>query len=104
MVYYWLDEINKKYEGKYFRHRNGYNEKDRWWRYIKVTQIKPSDIYDTKGNGITSHYHGWYFETTTEGMFIVSKEKYGYIHLLGTEISKKEFYSAYNSAIKKLPD
>lgn len=94
--------MKKKYEGKYFKCRNSYNQKERWWLYIKVTGIKPEDVYDTKGNGITSHYSGFKFETDSYGQVTIEKEKYGYVHSLGQQITKREFDAAWKKTLKNI--
>lgn len=95
-------KIKEKYEGKYFKVRNGYNSKDRWWLYTKIVEIKPEDVYDTKGNGVTSHFTGWTFKLPTDGKIDISQVKHGYVHHLGHEISEEEFNAAWNKMIEKL--
>lgn len=94
--------FKKKYEGKYFKRSNGYNDKERWWMYTKVVEIKPDDVYDTKGNGVASHYTGWTFQTASNDEITISKEERGYVQSLGYQISKAEFTAAWNKMIDKL--
>lgn len=95
--------IKKKFEGKFFKRRNNYSHNKQWWLYTKVTEIKPSDIYNTMGNGVTSHYKGWSFETTTSKQVDINQKETGYVHSLGKEITKKEFSEAWDKMIKNLP-
>lgn len=94
--------IKKKFEGKYFRCRNSYNAKESWWMYIKVVQIKPDDVYDTKGNGVTAHYSGFNFQTDSNGNVTVEIVKWGYVHTVGQKITKKEFDAAWRKTLKNI--
>jgi hypothetical protein len=94
--------IKKKYEGKFFKYRNGYNADERWWLYTKVVEIKPSDVYDTNGNGVTAHFSGWTFQTDSYDKIEIAQEKHGYVHSLGKEITENEFVAAWNKMIDKM--
>lgn len=94
--------IRKKYEGKCFKYQNRYSTDDSWWLYFKVLEIKPEDVYDTNGNGVTSHFRGWSFQTDIHGMITIEQEKNGYVHSLGKQISEAEFNRAYNKMIEKM--
>ncbi len=97
--------IKKQYEGKYFKKRNTYGGNDKGWNlYVHVVEIKPEHVYFIgKNNEPTSHFSGWTFEFTSDKTLSISQEKSGYIHsLVGKEISKKEFMSAFNKEIAKL--
>ncbi len=94
--------IKNKYEGKFFKIDNGYSNNERWWLYIKVVQIKPEDVYDTKGNGITSHFSGWSFQTDTYEQVTIEQVRRGYIHHVGKEITKSQFYKEFNKVLSKL--
>jgi len=93
----------KQYEGRFFKTRNHYScpEKpsDYWWYYTKVTEITPEDVYDTLGNGAACHFKGWSFEDTKGGDVFISKNKQGYIHSLGKEITEAEFNEAWNKMV-----
>lgn len=97
--------FKKKYEGKYFKRRNSYScpekKSDYWWTYCKVTEIKPSDIYQGH-NCILSKFDGYSFEIDKDGNIRITQEKYGYTHMLGQEISEKEFNDAWNKMINKI--
>jgi len=96
----------KKLEGKCFKNKNNYScpEKpsDYWWLYTKITEIKPDDVYDTRGNGVACHYKGYSFQTDKDGNITTRKEDYGYVHSLGKEIPKKEFDKAFENMISAL--
>jgi len=96
----------KKFEGKFFKTSNCYScpEKpsDYWWLYTKITEIKPKDIYNTRGNGVASHYTGWSFQVDKYGQISIEREKSGYIHSLGQEITEKEFNAAWDKMIDKI--
>ena len=93
----------KKLEGTFWKTRNGYGGgTKKWWYYTKITKIKPSDVYDTCGNGITSTFEGYTFQTCTYNTFTVEQEKRGYIHSLGEQISESEFNAAWNKAMDEL--
>lgn len=96
----------KKLEGTFYKTRNNYScpEKpsDYWWVYTKITKIDPKDVYDTRGNGVTSHYTGWSFQTCKYGNFSVEKEKRSYVHSLGKKITEQEFIDAWNKAMSNL--
>lgn len=96
-------QFKKRFEGKYFKYRNRYGGDSKgWWLYTKVTEIKPEFVYDTGGNGITSHYRGWSFQVTEDGNISIDKVKYGYVHSLKQEISETEFLAAWNKMIEKI--
>lgn len=94
--------IKEKYEGKYFKSSNGYNKKQRWYDYTKVTEIKPKDVYDTGGNGITSHFKGWTFRVTSSKEIEISPVNSGYVHSLGREITEEEFNEKWNEMVDKI--
>jgi hypothetical protein len=100
--------IKKKYEGKYFKYRNCYScpakPSDYWWLYVKVVEIKPSDIYDTRGNGITSEYRGYSFQKDKYGQITIQNERKSYIHGLGKEITEMEFKKAWKNIIATLTE
>jgi hypothetical protein len=89
----------KKLEGKCFKTRNSYGNDRSWWLYRKVTEIKLSDVYDTRGNGPACHYTGFSFQTCTENKSSIEPEKYGYVHHLGTQITEREFNKAWSKMI-----
>jgi len=92
-----------KFEGKYFKTINSYNSTDKgWWLYIKILEIKPSDVYNSIGNEVTASYHGWSFQTTCYNEIIIDKEKNGYVHSIDMEITEDEFYTAYNKMIASI--
>lgn len=95
-------KLKKQYEGKCFKISNGYNDKERWWLFVKVTSIKPDDVYDTRGNGVTSHYTGYSFQTTTTPQVEVEEIRTGYVHSLKNEITEDEFNSEWNKMIARL--
>jgi hypothetical protein len=93
----------KKLVGKYFKTRNGYgSDTPKWWLYVKVTEIKPEDVYDTCGKGATCHFKGYSFQTTCYGHFSVEMISSGYMHSLGKEITEGEFNEAWNKAMGNL--
>lgn len=96
----------KKYEGRFFRQSNNYGcpkkPSDYWWYYTKVIEVRPEDVYDTRGNGITSHFKGWSFQLDKYNQLTVELEKTGYIHSLGQEISQEKFNNAWNKAMENL--
>lgn len=98
--------FKKKYQGKCFKMKNHYGNprkrSDYWFVYIKVTEIKPEDIYDTRGNGVTSHYTGWQFQTDSSYNVSIQKKETGYIHSLGQQIPESEFNEAWDKVINGL--
>lgn len=94
--------IKSKYEGKFFKYNNGYNNDERWWMYTKIEDIKPDDVYDTGGNGVTSHFSGYSFQTDNRGQITIEREKKGYVHHVGEKISKREFIAAWNKMITEI--
>lgn len=96
----------KKLEGTFWKIRNNYSlpqkPSDYFWLYTKITEVKPEDVYDTGGNGITSHVRGWSFQTCKYGIFTVEKQKAAYAHHLGQQITEEEFNDAWNAAIDSL--
>jgi len=96
----------KKLEGKYFKYKNSYScpEKpsDYWFLYTKITEIKPDDVYNTRGNGVACHFKGWSFQTDKYANISVEKKKTGYVHSLGQEITENEFHSAWDKIIEAL--
>lgn len=94
--------IKEKYEGTFFKCPNSYNGNNRWNIYTKVTEIKPKDIYDTNGNGVTSHYTGYSFQTDCYNKIQIDRKATGYVHSLGKEISEAEFNEAWNKMIEQM--
>lgn len=93
-------KFKNKYEGKCFKIRNRYGGDSKgWWLYVKVTEIKPEDVYDTSGNGVACKYTGWQFQVDEHGNINISKEDFGYCHSLGQLISEGEFNAAWNKMI-----
>lgn len=95
-------KIKKQYEGKCFKISNGYNNEERWWLFVKITSIKPDDVYDTGGNGVTSHYTGYSFQTTIANITEIEQIKTGYAHSLENEITEQEFNAEWNKMIERL--
>ena len=97
-------EICEKYLGKCFKVRNNYScpEKpsDYWFLYLKVTEIKKEDVYQTS-NGVSATYSGYSFQTDKYKNVNVRKEN-GYIHYLGEEITQNEFDEAWNKMINRV--
>lgn len=93
--------IKKEFEGKYFKYNNGYNAEDRWSLYTKIVEIKPDDVYDTHGNGVTSRFTGWSFEVTSDNRIHIEKSR-NYVHSIGKQITEKEFITAWNRMVKKI--
>ncbi len=91
----------KEYEGKFFKTRNSYATGRDWMLYRKVTKVTASMIY-TSGENVLSHYEGWSFQTDHYGAVTVEKERNGYIHSLGEEITESEFLNAWNKMADKL--
>ena len=91
----------KKLEGTFWKTRNSYGDGKKWWYYTKITQIKPAHIYENS-NGVTSRFIGYTFQTCTYKILTVEKEKTGYIHSLGKQISKAEFNAAWKKAMDGL--
>jgi len=83
-------------EGKCFKYRH-----EQTVFYTKVTKIKPSDVYNTYGNGVACRYSGWSFHEDKAGNISIQKEN-SYIHCLGKPVSKKEFDNAFKKLIDKL--
>jgi hypothetical protein len=96
--------FKRKYEGKFFKTINGYGgDTPPWFLYRKVTEIRPSDIYDTGGKGgITAHFRGWSFQITSYNQIQIEQLENGYVHHLEEEISEAEFNAAWNKMIDKL--
>ncbi len=95
-------KIKEKYEGKYFKYNNGYNNKERWWLYRKVIEIKPEDVYVAHDKSVNATQTGWEFETNTLGEITINLKARGYVSGLGREISEEEFNTAWNKMIEKL--
>lgn len=93
----------KKFEGRYFKYKNNYScptkKSDYWFTYTKVVKVSPDDIYDTRGNGVTSRFNGWYFEVDKFGHTSISSIEGGYIHSLDKEITETEFNKAWNKMV-----
>jgi hypothetical protein len=96
----------KKLEGTFYKTRNSYGvpkkPSDWWFAYTKITEIKPGDVYDTRGIGVACHFKGWSFQTCNRGKFSVEQEKLSYVHSLGNQITEKEFIEAWNKAMSNL--
>jgi hypothetical protein len=96
----------KKLEGTFYKVKTSYScptkPSDYWWIYTKVTEIKPDDVYNTNGNGVTCHFKGWSFQNCRDGNFSVEQEKIGYVHSLGKQITQQEFIQAWNNAMANL--
>lgn len=91
--------IKERFEGKYFKTQNAYNSRHKWWRYVKVAEIKSDGVYDTHGNGVTAVFNGYSFEKTTSNEVVINQVKGGYVHSLDIEITEKEFNEAWNKII-----
>ncbi len=98
--------LKRKYEGRCFKYDNGYDSSEKFWLYTKVCKIEPEDVYDTRGNGVTSYYSGYSFETKIhngiEQEVRVELSKRSYVHILGVEITQKEFDREWNKMLTKL--
>jgi hypothetical protein len=94
--------IKKRFEGKFFKYDNGYNHQRRWPMYTFVSEILPENIYDTGGNGITSTFKGWSFQTDDSGRITIEKITHGYVHSLEKEITQSEFDKAFNKMVDKI--
>lgn len=92
----------KKYEGRYFKNKNSYGGSSKtWYYYTKVVSIKPEYVYDTKGNGVASHFDGYRFEYY-DGSISIERVERRYIHSLEKEITEKEFNKAWGKIIEKI--
>jgi hypothetical protein len=93
----------KKLEGRCFKTSNSYGDDYKpWFLYTKIVAIKPTDVYDTRGNGIASRFTGYSFQTTSTGEISVDMKKQSYVHSIGKEITESEFNTAWNKMIDKL--
>lgn len=92
----------KKLEGKYFKRRNSYGQGKNWWMYIKITSITEQDVYTGVGGIALCHYRGYSFQTCSDGNISIEQVKRGYMHDIGTEITKKEFDAAWNIMMKNM--
>jgi hypothetical protein len=92
----------QKLIGKCFRYRNSYGTGKDWWLYIKVTNINKSSIYPVHGGSPSARYDGFSFQVDYYGNIQIEKERNGYVHSLGKEITQAEFTKAFNSVKKKI--
>lgn len=83
----------KNMEGKFFKVRNSYGHGKNWTLYSMVKKVRKQDLYRT-ASGISAQVKMFCFETDCYGKIFISTEN-GYIHAVGKEISKAEFYEAY---------
>lgn len=88
----------KKLIGKCFKYRNSYGQGEDWWMYIKVVDYKPISQCV-----IVCTYQK---TTSQEHQIQMKKEQWGVDllddHLLQMPITKKQFNSHINKAIKDL--
>lgn len=95
-----LPGLKKKYEGKYFKHRNCYScpktDDDYWWIYVRVDKVVD----------INFHFSGYSFQYDKCGKVEIEMRGYGendyYFNafLLDIEITKKEFYEEHRKMMK----
>lgn len=86
----------KKLLGKCYKYRNSYScpesEKDYWWVYKQVVDIKPHNITSSC------------FQETRDGEFKFDKNKWFSVGLDHVPISKNEFEKAKQAFIKRLKE
>lgn len=88
---------------KYFKYRNSYGGDNKgWWLYRKVTDINPSDVYLLSNNEPTARCKGFSFEIRTNGEISIQQKDDTYIHILGQEITEREFNEAWNKMCDKI--
>jgi hypothetical protein len=92
----------KKLEGKFFKKRNRYSRGKEWLLYTKVIEIRPEDLYEAHGNKVTAHCRGYSFETDCDGKILINKKQTTYTHILGKQITEKEFNEAWNKMIDSM--
>lgn len=97
-----LPAFKEVYIGKFFKLQNRYSSGKAWWRYVLVTEIKDSDIYEIANGELSAHCICKYFETTPDGEVTMHHNYRTYVHSLEKKISEKEFTEAYNKMIGKL--
>ena len=89
----------KSLEGKCFKLRNNYSlpkkASDYWNLYVRVFQIKKSDVYTIGSNEVTATFIGTSFQKDKHGLISIDTKHRGYVHLLGDEITTKEFQDAW---------
>lgn len=96
----------KKLVGKFYKIRDNYScprkKSDYWYKYVKITEINPDDIYDVNTRTALCSYKGYSFNTDKYGVFTVVKDCNGYVHLLDEQITEEEFNTAWNKAMDSL--
>jgi len=85
-------EENQKYLGKYYKYRNSYGgDREEWWIYVRVDEIKDNGILYTS------------FEKTSMNYIEIKLKDYAYgHHLFENEISEREYAEAWQKQLKEL--
>ena len=83
-----LPELKKKYEGKYFKYKNSYSDRESWWLYYYCKKV--DDCYYTITNNFQEKTDGFEFDIDSDTS----------INLLGEEISHKEYNTALNKFLE----
>lgn len=92
----------KAFIGKCFKYRNSFGTGKKWWLYIKVTDIKKGSVYAVHDGSPSCRYNGFSFQTDSYGNMSIEKERNGYFHSLGNQISQAEFTRAFNKVKAKI--
>lgn len=92
----------QQFIGKCFKYRNSFSADKKWWLYIKVTDIKKSSVYAIHDGSPSCRYNGFSFQVDWYGNISIEKEKSGYFHSLGKEISQVEFTREFNKVKAKI--
>jgi len=95
-----LPRLKKELEGKYFKYLNSYgNDSPKWFLYLRINKV--TDVYIYSNGEEIPIVECWQFQNP-EGRFEIEVDNTrtglsGY-----EEITKREFYSAYNKMIKEI--
>ena len=92
----------KKMISKCFKTKNSYGSGKNWWLYAKIISLKSGDLYINHENKVLANCRCLSFQTTVSGETIIKKEIQTYVHLLGEEISAKEFDHAWIDMIDEI--
>lgn len=92
----------KKMEGKFYKKKNSYGgdkPSQSWWLYTRIDTITEDDVYSTSSDLVSSRFAGLQFQVDRDKHVYIEPIKSGYVHLLGVEISEKEYIESWNKMI-----
>ncbi len=89
--------FRKSMAGTYHKYCNSSGSGEKWWYYSFVEKV--TNLYDKGDDSPVAYFSGWNFQLSPEGKVEITKDAHLHSCLLEIQITKEEFYAAWNDAM-----